>query len=94
LYVIHFPVFLLFGHADMNQRARVVLEVAISFALAALSFRYLEQPLLRRRGSVAHPPPAPDGTPPELDLGPFGDGPSDQAGQLRLAESQPRSPST
>ncbi len=77
LYVIHFPVFLLFGRQTMSQPLRLVLEVAISFGLAALSYRFLEQPILRR-GARTRRLHEPDDTPPELDLGPEGDSSGDE----------------
>lgn len=49
LYLYHWPVFLLMKHTPLTGPVLFVTEFAISFALGALSFYALEQPI-RRRG--------------------------------------------
>lgn len=49
LYLYHWPVFLLMKHTGLTGPVLFVTEFAISFALGALSFYILEQPI-RRRG--------------------------------------------
>ena len=49
LYLYHWPVFLLMKHTGLTGPVLFVTEFAISFALGALSFYALEQPI-RRRG--------------------------------------------
>lgn len=49
LYLFHFPVFELFLSLHLNRAAALGLALVMSLALAALSFEYLEQPILRLR---------------------------------------------
>ncbi|MFD2092774.1 acyltransferase family protein [Blastococcus deserti] len=51
LYLWHYPVILLVSATGLvpYTRPKQVLEVALSFTVAALSYRWIEQPFLRRR---------------------------------------------
>ena len=57
LYLWHFPVFRIFArHTHLGHARTVVLEVAVAVAVAALSYRLIEQPALRLKSRFAATP--------------------------------------
>jgi peptidoglycan/LPS O-acetylase OafA/YrhL len=57
LYLYHLPILLGFGAISSGSVSRKILAIELSVLAAALSFRYIEQPILRRGGrSSPHPP--------------------------------------
>jgi peptidoglycan/LPS O-acetylase OafA/YrhL len=50
LYLYHFPILIAFGAPANRSISRRILAVELSVLAAALSFRYVEQPILRRTG--------------------------------------------
>ena len=56
LYLYHFPILIAFGAPSNRAISRRILAIELSVLAAALSFRYVEQPILRRGGrSRSHP---------------------------------------
>jgi peptidoglycan/LPS O-acetylase OafA/YrhL len=78
MYVIHWPVIILLGRYLHFGQWNVAITIGITVILAALSYRYLESPLLRMKGrysrtgapdaggSAGTPAPAPQGARPEV----------------------------
>jgi peptidoglycan/LPS O-acetylase OafA/YrhL len=66
LYLYHFPILIAFGAPANRSLSRRVLAIELSVLAAFLSFRYVEQPILRRgRSRVPSPaPPVPGGVDP------------------------------
>lgn len=72
LYLWHFPILSLALHhtpAAIPHAARAVAGLAASFAAAALSFRWIETPFLRRKRRFERLRPAPSQTPVTADVG-------------------------
>jgi peptidoglycan/LPS O-acetylase OafA/YrhL len=52
LYLWHFPVLRVLRDWELGGWTIVLAGFALTFALAAASYRFVERPLLRRRGGV------------------------------------------